>query len=451
MEQILSHIQYRGDATGDPLERSYVLVRNVNVTDTTPPIVVELKDIASESNPITFGSNNSGKIYTKNDDIYFWIPNNSSTKPTLQDIIPNIYVIGEFGSSSVPSDNAEIIIRDNAGSSQNFSVSANIARSVPNGTNTPFPLSRSLVGTDFNDNYDYNHIPIAGTSASPAEYIISYSVSDESGNNTDISRKLYIIDVTLPVIVFKNLDLDSSNPNDVIPVIPEYTNSNNGVIYQKNSTSSGQSNNIRKLMANNTDETTYQDEFGDIISKKVAFITSEIVPSYRKDRPQNVFLVSYNASTQSYVLKSFYNKGYEAGTTIRISAGTKENNVFFAPSRNEYPVYYFDLSHTSLANRPPILFVPSSNWGSGVNPQYVLPSQKTPQGTYHSFLKCDYTGANSEGGGGFLNDGNTLELREYVNGQWSIPSGNPPLDVTLETYDPNSTGEDGLDDDWGLD
>ena len=204
-------------------------------------------------------------------------------------------------------------------------------------------------------------------------------------------------------------------------------------------------------MANNTDETTYQDEFGDIISKKVAFITSEIVPSYRKDRPQNVFLVSYNASTQSYVLKSFYNKGYVAGTTIRIATGTKENNVFFAPSRNEYPVYYFDLSHTSLANRPPILFVPSSNWGSGVNPQYVLPSQKTPQGTYHSFLKCDYTGANSEGGGGFLNDGNTLELREYVNGQWSIPSGNPPLDVTLETYDPNSTGEDGLDDDWGLD
>ena len=109
-------------AVSDFLTRSYLLSRQVVIGDSISP-VIELKQICNTiSNPITFWSNNSGKLYTENDSIYgdnynmyFYIPLESSDKPTLEDILPNIYTIGEYGSSNIPSGNSEIIVRDNAG------------------------------------------------------------------------------------------------------------------------------------------------------------------------------------------------------------------------------------------------------------------------------------------------------------------------------------------------
>ena len=432
------------DATNDNDNRRYQIVRTVKIIDTTPPEITLKKIGNGESNPLTFGSNNSGKLYTTNDstngdnyNLYFWVPLNSSTKPSLQEVLPNIFVTGEFGSTVVPSEDAEIIIRDNAGQQQSFNVTVDITTppniSIPAGTSVP-TITRNSVGTDFNDAFDYNFFPIAGTESNPAIYTIRYTVKDQSENETTISRRLYIIDRSIPDIIFKN---------QTEPV--SFSTIGNGLIYNKNSRTTGLPIANKLVIADNNNETTYSDEFGDIVTKSIAFENSaQLISSYRKDRPQNVFLVSYDQPTDTYILKTFYNISYDPGTEVEIATETKESEIFFSPTLDAYPIYYFDLSDKSLTNRPLLLFEPLGNWGNNVSEadRYKLPSSYSPQGTYHSFLECNFTGANSDAGPGT----NFIEIRERnsSNSEW-VPA---QLSVTLKTYDPNDIGN-GLND-WNL-
>ena len=445
-----------GDAISDPVNKTYILERDVIVRDTTPP-TVDLKQIASESNPLTFGDslnvNDRGRLYTKDDNtngsnynMYFWVPKNSSTKPSLQDVLPNVHVVGTYGSSTIPSGDAEIIIRDNAGSQQNFTVVVTIVTppniSLPSGHPN---ILRTSIGTDFNDSVDYNIYPIAGTENNPAEYTIIYDVRDAQNNLTRISRRLYIIDRTIPNITFSSFD----------NLVPSFTTTNNGLVYGKGTSTVGQTNNTRLLFASDVTETSYQDEFGDIVSKKVSYTTNPLtfVQGYRKDRPQNVFLVSYNTTSNRYQLKTFYNKnfvpsGENSDNPIRIAVEEKEYQQVNFSVNNKYTVYYFDMSHTSLSGRNKIRFVPSGGFGLGVTDTYVESYELTPPGTYHSYFSQNFYNANSDAG---LNDGNEIFIEEYVNGSWQPASTNAlHNDIELVTYNPNSGGDDGLDDGWTL-
>lgn len=412
-------------ANSDFLTKSYLISRQVVIGDSISPII-ELKKIGNSlSNPITFGSNNSGKIYTEDDSIYgdnynmyFYIPLESSDKPTLEDVLPNIYTVGEFNSNNIPSGNSEVIIRDNAGSSQIFNVTVNINRppnfSMP--SNTPKPnITRNLIGTDFNDAYNYTFFPVGGTVSNPAEYIITYTVKDQSNNSSNISRRLYIIDRSIPDIIFNTFTspISSSTIND-------------GLIYNKGSTTTGFSQNKILVSAYNASETTYVDEFGDIILKNVSFQSPpNFVNSYIKSRPYNTYLLEYNSNVSKYTIKTFYN--LEVLDNIYFAARELTINP---DSSNTF--YSFDVSHSSLTNRGALRFKPES-WGSGVSNTYTGPNSYTPQGTYHSYFTINFLNSNQADQYSGL-----VKLQEYNSSSSQWVDVSITNNISINTYDPNT-------------